>query len=444
MPTRNWKPETGPVRGSGIFYGWWLVGVAMIMLTLMSVTVFQGLGTFFVVLERQFGWSRTTISGAFSLARLQGSLIGPLEGYLVDRVGIRRMVLIGYTAMGIGFMLFSQIQSVWQFYVSFTIISFGSGLAGWLAMLTMVNNWFIRRRSMAMATAMTGIHLGGFLVPALAFGFDSQGFRVTTFGIGVVLLAIVVPVSRVIHNRPEDVGMRPDGTAEMPVSERPPKGDIQAGIEDEPEFTVRQALATPAFWLLMLVQMASNVSVNSLAAHLVPKLTDLGMTLSSAGIVVLTFTAIALPVQFVGGYIADRVPKHMVIFVFLTLQSTALLVIAAANDVPTAYLFAALYGVGFGGRMPVMMSIRGEYFGRKAFATITGVSYIPNNLVTIGGPLFAGYMFDTTGSYVVPFVAFASVGYLGGLLALFMRPPRAVEAGPPGAGRQKVERQGRI
>ena len=100
--------------GRRIFYGWWLVGLAVFMLPLMASTSFQGIGMYLVALERKFGWSRTVLSAPFSLARVQGAVIGPLEGWLIDRVGSRRMVLIGYTTMGIGFIMFSQIDSVWQ------------------------------------------------------------------------------------------------------------------------------------------------------------------------------------------------------------------------------------------------------------------------------------------------------------------------------------------
>jgi MFS family permease len=411
-----------------VFYGWWLVGVALFMLTLMALTVFQGLGTFLVALERQFGWSRTTLSGAFAFARVQNAVIGPVEGFLVDRVGNRRMVLIGFSIMGLGFILLSQIQTAWQFYLAFIVITIGSGLGGFLAHISMVNNWFVRQRSLAMATAMTGIHLGGFLVPILALGIESHGFRVTTMGIGIFLLIIVFPVTRLIRNRPEEYGLRPDGDPLKPERVATEDGGAKSLIDDESEFTARQALRTRVFWTLTIVHLSSSVSIVSLALHLAPKLTDMGMSLTSAGIVVLTYTAIAIPTQFVAGYLADRMPKPPLIFVFLMLQSSAMVIIAIAQNVPMAYLFAVLWGIGFGGRVPLLTAIRGDYFGRKAFATIMGLSQFPNNIAMIGAPLFAGYMFDTTGSYFVPFITFAALSFLGAALILFVKKPRLMPA----------------
>ena len=181
------------------------------MLMLMSTTVFQGVGAFFVALERNFGWNRTTLSGAFALARAEGALLGPLEGFLVDRLGTRRMVVTGYFVMGLGFIFYSQIQSVWQFYVAYLAISLGSGVGGWIAIVTLINNWFARRRALAMSLAVSGVQLGGFLVPLMAWGIENHDFRMTSLGIGIVLIVVAVPASRLMQNVPEDIGLRPDG-----------------------------------------------------------------------------------------------------------------------------------------------------------------------------------------------------------------------------------------
>ena len=400
-----------------IFYGWWLVGVAAFLLTLMSLTVFQGLGTILVALERQFGWSRTALSGAFSLARVEGAILGPVEGFLVDRIGTRKMVLIGYILMGLGFIWLGQVKTLWAFYASFMTITLGSGLGGWLAIIAMVNNWFTRQRTFAMASAMSGIHFGGLFVPLLALGIETFEFRGAATIIGVFLLIVVGPAAKAIRNRPEDMGLQPDGDSER-LSESVLTED------EEPDFTAGQALKTPVFWILTIMQVASSIAIVTLALHLVPKLTDMGMTLSGAGTVVLTYTIVALPSQFLSGYFADRLPKTLMIAIFLAIQGIAITIIAFADSVLLAYIFALLYGIGFGGRNPLTTAIRGEYFGRKAFATIMGISQFPMNIGMIGAPLFAGYMFDTTNSYLIPFSVFAILTFFGAFLMLFVKKPR--------------------
>jgi MFS family permease len=279
---------------------------------------------------------------------------------------------------------------------------------------------------------MSGVHLGGFLVPVLALGIDSHGFRWATLGIGVFLLATVGPAAKIVRDRPEDYGMHPDGGPTSPQATGGGGGAPSASDEGDLDFTAAQALRTPVFYILTIAHLSSSVSIVTLALHLVPKLTDIGFSLGGAGVVVLTYTAIALPVQFVAGYVADRLPKPPVIFVFLLLQAIGILVIALAENAPMAFLFAVLYGIGFGGRIPLLTAIRGEYFGRKAFATIMGLSQFPNNIVMIGAPLFAGYMFDTTGSYAVPFTTFAVANLLGAFLMLFVKRPSTLRfASPP-------------
>ena len=412
-----------PFTPGDVFYGWWLVGVAAFLLTLMSLTVFQGLGTILVALERQFGWSRTALSGAFSLARVEGAILGPVEGLLVDRVGTRKMVFIGYILMGLGFLWLGQVETLWAFYASFMLITLGSGLGGWLAIIAMVNNWFTRQRTFAMASAMSGIHFGGLLVPLLALGIEAFEFSGAATIIGVFLLIVVGPAAKAIRNHPEDMGLQPDGDSEN-------SSESVLTEDDEPDFTAAQALRTPAFWILTVMQVASSVAIVTLALHLVPKLTDMGMTLSGAGTVVLTYTIVALPSQFLSGYFADRLPKTLMIAIFLAIQGIALTIIAFADTILLAYIFALLYGIGFGGRNPLTTAIRGEYFGRKAFATIMGISQFPMNIGMIGAPLIAGYMFDTTNSYVIPFSVFAILTFFGAFLMLFVKKPRKLTQQP--------------
>ncbi|MDP6451695.1 MAG: MFS transporter [SAR202 cluster bacterium] len=418
-------PTSAVQQARGVFYGWRLVGVGTFLLTLMAVSVFQGLGTFLVALETKFGWSRTAMSGAFTLARGEGAVLGPLEGILIDKFGCRKLILVGYIIMGLGFIGLAAIQSLWQFYLAFIIITLGSGLGGWLAVISMINNWFNRQRSMAMATTMTGIHFGGFLVPVLALGVEAHGFRWATLGIGVFMLVMIGPVYTVVRNRPEDMGLRPDGVT-APVQADKNDDKTEGAQDEEEDFTVKQALMTSAFWILTIVHISSTISIVTLSLHLIPKLKDMGMSLSAGGLVVLAYTATAMPSQLIAGAIADKLPKPPVLFGFLSLQASGIMVLAFTEDVWMAYLFAVLYGIGFGGRIPLLTAIRGEYFGRKAFATIMGLSQMPNNIAMMFAPLFAAYMFDTQGSYMVPFFIFSILNFLGAILVLWVRKPKSV------------------
>ena len=408
----------------GAFYGWYLVGISSFMLMLMSTTVFQGVGTFLVALERTFRWNRTTLSGAFALSRVEGALLGPLEGFLVDRLGTRRMVIIGYLVMGIGFIFYSQIQTVWHFYVAYLTISLGSGVGGWIAFVTLINNWFSRRRALAMSIAVSGIQLGGFLVPLLAWGIENHDFRMTSLGIGVVLILVAVPASSFIRNLPEDMGTLPDG-APTPRAGAASAVTAQAEPADAPEMTPRQALKTVAFWVIAVARLTSVVSIVSLSVHLVPKLTDSGISLITANFVVTLYTFVAFLSGFVAGYLADRASKVIVLFVCMFMQALAMGILTVTDSLLMAIVFAVLWGAGFGGRVPLLTAIVGDFFGRKNFGSILGINMVPSNIAMIFAPLFAGFMFDLRQSYFIPFATFTVMGFIGAFVILLARTPSA-------------------
>ena len=394
------------------------------MLMLMSTTVFQGVGTFFVALERNFGWNRTTLSGAFALSRAEGALLGPVEGFLVDRLGTRRMVIIGYLVMGAGFIYYSQIQEVWHFYVAYLAISLGSGVGGWIAIVTLINNWFSRRRALAMSLAVSGVQLGGFLVPLMAWGIENHDFRMTSLGIGVVLILVAIPASRMMRNLPEDMGLRPDGGA---VNMAAASGPAEAQHDEVPDMTPKQALRTTAFWVIAVARLASVVSIITLSVHLVPKLTDSGISLITANFIVTLYTFVAFLSGFVAGYLADRTSKVLVLFVCMFLQAAAMTILALTDSLPMAMVFAVLWGAGFGGRVPLLTAIIGDFFGRKNFGSILGINMVPSNVAMIFAPLFAGFMFDLRQSYFIPFITFAIMGFIGTFVILLARQPRSPE-----------------
>ena len=314
--TKDWSGISQGIDQLRGFYGWKIVGVSMFLLTLMSVTTFMGVGTYLVALESRFGWSRTAMSGAFSLARVQGAIIGPLEGFLVDRFGNRTMIVIGFVTMGVGFLLVARVTELWHFYATFFLVTVGSSLGGWLAIISMVNNWFIKHRSKAMATAMMGVHFGGFLVPVLALGIQSHGFSIAMTGIGAAMLLTVLPVFKSLSNRPEDRGERPDGPDFG-------TGRSTAGAEDvrEVDFTPKQALKTRAFWILTVVHLSSTASIVSLSLHLQPKLVDMGMSLTGAATIVMWSTVFAIPSQMAAGFLADKLPTPRILTVLLLIQA---------------------------------------------------------------------------------------------------------------------------
>ena len=414
----------------GLFYGWTLVGVAAFVMVIGTVPLFQGMTAWFVVLESHFGWSRTQLSIAFSLSRVEGSIMGPISGYLIDKLGSRRMVLIGLVVAGGGFVIMSQMQNIWHFYIAFVVMSMGVGLGTWMPMMTVLNNWFVRNRSTAMALAMEGFLVGGMaLVPLLAFVIDPDvpgrpGWRLTALVIGIFLVAVAFPVSRLIRNAPEPYGLFPDGEP----AARPRQTAAASGAgesAEEPDFTWQEAIRTGTFWLITMGHACSSIVIVTLTVHLGPMLDDRGFSLQTIGWVVGAYTGVAAVFTLIGGYVGDRLPIRLALFGFSVIQSASVVVLMLAETLWMAYLFAVLMGIGFGGRNPLTTAIRGVYFGRKAFASITGMSMIPMNVMLLASPLFAGIMFDATQSYFIPMAVVAIVSLAGSSLFLFLGSPEA-------------------
>ena len=414
----------------GMFYGWKLVGLALLVIGLASGPIWSGVGVWVKALETQFGWSRAQLTGAFSLAQLEGSIVGPFLGYLIDRLGPRRMVFAGLVITGLGFILFSRTNNLLIFYLSYGLIMLGSASGSWLPFMTAINRWFIRKRGLAMAVAAEGSPLGGLLLlPVLAWAVTPGhfGWSTTALWIGIVFLALAFPLSWFIRERPEDYGERADGDPppNPTIGERDAAGTVPStiGETDQPDYTASQAIRTRAFWLITFGHACSSLLFATLTVHLVPLLTDQGMSLQSAASVFSVMMGVAAVFQLIGGYLGDRMETRVAVAIFGFIQAAGFTMAVFAENMPVSILFAVLFGAGFGGRNPLTVAIRAEYFGPKAFATITGISSAPMYLFMLAAPLFAAFMFDTQGSYMIAWLILGALGSMSGVLFLLAKKP---------------------
>ncbi len=428
-----------------------------------SVPLFHAMGLWFVALESTFGWNRTQLSLAFSFTRIEGGILGPIEGYLVDRLGVRRMVLIGLSILGVGFLLFSQVRDTkdipivrdlpfdllpdfmrvvepaLMFYIVFMVMALGQGLSGWLTMNTMLNNWFTRHKAKAMGYSSAIGRLGALvLIPAIAWAVDPEqdnfGWSMTALLLGVVTLAMVLPITRLIRNSPEDYGLLPDGDSPTPTpsSTRARGSTIRRAPPSESDFTLTDALRTPTFWLISFGQGFTSMVLIAMMAHLAPMLWDQGVSVPMAGWVVSTYTAMSMIFQIVGGYVGDVISKRVAYFCFTSIQAGAVVVLVFVPEISSAlhlpslavvFSFAILFGIGFGGRNPLSTSIRGEYFGRSSFGKIMGMSQVPMNIMLLGAPIYPAILHDIQGSYDLAFLSLAALNFIGGAMFLMAKKP---------------------
>ena len=442
-----------PRQVRGVFYGWWLVVLSGFTMTIATVPLYHAMAVWSVALESQFSWSRGQLGLALTFTRIEGGLMGPVEGYLTDRLGARRMILIGLLILGVGFLVFAGVQNLWMFYTAFIIMALGQGLGSWLPLMTTINNWFSRRRAMAMGWANVGGRVGALLlVPAIAWAIDPTqdrlGWQLTALILGIFTLVIAFPLTRLIRNRPQDYGQRPDGDSPEPGANPAPTAERRAAspaavpsspsnsprppargatrrppAPDAGDLTAAQALRTPAFWLISFGHGFTSMVILAIMTHLGLLLQDKGFDIQTTGWIVTVYTATAMVFQLVGGYVGDRGPKNIALFIFTSIQAAAVVVLTLSSSLLMFYLFAVLFGMGFGGRNPLTTAIRGEYFGRTSFGRILGLSTVPMNILLLISSPLAGYMRDIQNSYDMAFLLLAGFNFLGGVLFLFARKP---------------------
>ena len=425
--------ESLPSRRQGIFYGWWLVGLASITMALTNVPLFQGMAVWAVALQRQFGWSPTKLGLAFAFTRFEGGIMGPVEGYLTDRLGTQRMVFIGLLIMSAGFLYFGHIRNLWMFYSAFILISLGHSLGGFLPLMTMLNHWFVRNRAQAMGWASAGNRLGSLImVPAIAWAInpdrDRVGWEHSAFILSGFMLLVAVVLPRLIRNRPGDYNLLPDGdppdsSPTATTQSTTPRSQRDSIAQGAPELTASQALRTSAFWLISIGHGFTAMVVLAITVHLGLLMQDKGFDIQTTGWIIGIYAAVSMVSTIFGGYVGDRMPKNVVIFFFTSVLASSVIILTFSDSLSMMYVFAILFGIGWGGRAPLTMAIRGDYFGRSSYAKILGLSLVPMNALLLISSPFAGLMRDIYGTYTYAFLPMAILSFLGGMLFLIAKKP---------------------
>ena len=198
----------GPVpRQPRIFFGWYIVAGGAVLSAILGGLMFHAFGQYVVVFEEEFGWSRTALSVAFSVQMVESGLLGPVQGFALDRYGPRRIMMVGITIFAIGFLLLSRINTLPAFYGAFLVIALGMSIGSMMGVSVAVVNWFNRRRALAMAIMSLGFAAGGFLQPAVAWSLGNIGWRDTSVVSGLVVLFVGLPLAGLMRHRPEQYGL---------------------------------------------------------------------------------------------------------------------------------------------------------------------------------------------------------------------------------------------
>ncbi len=403
-----------------VFAGWWIVLAGVGLQTLGGLLFVHSYGAYFVLLQEEFGWSKTLLAGAFALRQIENGMLGPLQGWMLDRYGPRALISVGMVIFGLGYFAFAWMQTPLQFYLSFLLLALGSNLGGFPSITVALVHWFERHRATAIALSQSGFALGGVLVPLIVLALESWGWRATALASGVCVIVLGVPMARLVLHRPELHGETVDGLAPEARSE---DGEPWR-VDRSRDLSAGEALRTRAFWMVSLGHASALLVVSAVMVHLVPHLTEtLGYSLTRAGAVVALLTALQMGGQLAGGYLGDRFDKRVIAAVCMVAHAAGLLLLAYADSFWMVIAFTLLHGWAWGTRGPLMVAIRADYFGARSFGTIMGFSSLIVMLGMTAGPLVAAWIADRTGSYTPGLALLGIASLAGSFFFLLARPP---------------------
>ena len=405
------------------FYGWWIVAVSAITLLLAGGIGYYTFGAFFTPLVGEFGWNRAQISLSMSIMGLIG-LAGPLFGMWVERFGARRTMMLGALVMGLAFACLGFTSSLHYFYVMYFVVAVGQMAILHIPVLTLVSQWFEKRRGLAMGVSVAGLGLGGMIMlPLSAYLISLLGWQWTYRILGVAICLILLPlINLVVRNTPGDMGMLPDGDRRAQRDDdcaARPCGNAGAQV-----WTLSGALRTPTFWMLVAAFTLVFTGTSSVIAHAVPFFVGQGFSNQTASTIVGSAVGVSILGRIGTGYLCDRVPVKYAAMLFFVLQAVALLVLISAGTGAAVPAFIAIFGLAMGGLFVLEPLVIREYFGLSSFASIYGGLWAFETLGWGAGPYITGYVFDKTGSYDSAFLVFLVATLVATALIMLVRSPR--------------------
>jgi sugar phosphate permease len=403
----------------GIFFGWWVLVAVMLLQTLVSALFVQSFGIYVPVLLDEFGWSATGISLAVSARQLLSAIAGPGIGFAIDRFGSRVIIAVGLCLLAVGYLLFSHVNGFLMFIIIQLVLGFAANLTGWLPNTKILVNWFVRRRTMALALMGVGMSVGGLLSPLIAYGIELYGWRsvATASGALMVLGLALLPL---LYSSPEDRGLKPESDV------RRNQTSVKAQTILEDEFTVQAALRTRSFWLIAAGHGLALTSVVAIVVHYVTHVsTGLGFSLQVAATLFALLTGMQMVGQLFSGFAGDSISKRWLAAGAMLVHALAISLLAFGQTLNVVIAASALHGLAWGTRGPLMSAIRADYFGRRNFGKIMGMS----DPIVIGGalvgPVIAGYSFDVYGSYQMGFLWIALLAVIGAGCFAFAAKPKS-------------------
>jgi len=417
-----------------IFFGWWTVLTGSFLCLWGFGYYYTGMSALFKPIASELGLSRAVTSVAASIGRFEGGFEALLTGGLTDKFGPRWIIISGVFLIGLGLILMNFVNSLWAYYVVWGVVTgTGVNIALALPLDKAISNWFVRKRGLALSIRWTFTGLATMAVlPLVAWLISTQDWRTTCLIGGVVMWLVGLPLTFffIKQERPEYYGLLPDGASveedNNDVTQMIEKGVKYAAEVSEVEFTLRQAMRTPTYWLLILANGCHGMVIPVIVIHCIPFLTDMGIDPVRAALMMGMMSAVSIPTRLVAGLVADRVKINQLRFLLggaYFLEATGLTVFLLNQTIAMVYVFFILYYIGMGTSLPLNGAMRARYFGRKGVGSIGGTSAIIMTPLAVMAPIYAGWIFDNTGVYITAFIVFAGLLAFAAVLMSLIPPP---------------------
>lgn len=387
------------------FYGWVIV-FAGLFLSLIMFGIVDAFGVMFKPLAEQFQWGRDTISVASMINWICFGLGNLVCGTLSDRFGSRRLLIAGGIVFMIGTLLMSQIQSLWHLYLVFGVVMAIGRSAAAVPLTALITKWFTRNQGLALAIAQSQNVGPAVFAPLTVYLLAQTDWRGAYLWLGSGAL-LIIPLAFLMRDHEEGAaGTIQGGNGRLPAA------------MPQVHFSLSEAMRTRAFWTLNIMVLGCCICHSCILLHGFNHMTDVGLQATTASQVAAVMAISGMVGKIMCGMLADRVGGKWTMAIFLTLQAVVIPIFINAHTVPTFFMWAVMFGLGYGGPMPVYAMLFREYFGTRSIGAILGVFFMIAAVGMGSGGLMGGVMYDHMGSYAMPFFTSTGTGLISAFLAL--------------------------
>jgi MFS family permease len=407
-------------RESQLFYGYVVTAAGFSIWFIGWGTFTPCFGVFFKPLLNEFGWSRAATTLAYSLSFMVQACVAIAMGWLTDRLGPRAVLTVFGSFVGISYVLLSQITALWQFQICYALVG-GIGISTiTVPVMATVSRWFIKRRGLMIGIVQAGVSIGGFLFPPFSVWLIlAHGWRTAYAILGIIALVGIIGAGLFLRRDPRDEGLWPDGVREKTIEDitQAPPPSLNPG------FSLGEAIRTSRFWIMAGLYGSFGFCRTTFIAHIAIQVQDLGFTLLDGANVLAVLTAASVIGRIGMGRVADKIGNRPAFI--MSFAATAIILVwgLIAHSLWGLYLFALVFGFGWGGQAVLRFALTSEVFGVVSLGLLMGVFGFAESGAATFGSYFAGHIFDVTGTYQQAFWAGIVISVVGIVLAWLLKSP---------------------